>query len=143
MAQLSLQQQIALRKALRSELVNIDGIARKAILKKDLVNDFVNGKPSLSSMQLTALRQAVNTLFSETKAILSELERQQTLSEPVLENLRAFLSKFEISLESLLNGDLDAVHKVNNWTNGLTTFPVKLTPIIKRGLLELTSNLTQ
>jgi len=143
MAQLSLQQQITLRKSLRSESMNIDGIARKAILKKDLVNDFVNGKPSLSSMQLTALRQAVITLFEETKAILSELERQQTLSGTVIENLRSFLSKFEISLEFLLNGDLDAVHKVQDWTNGLTTFPVKLTPIIKRQLLEMASDLTQ
>ncbi|MBV4359083.1 hypothetical protein [Pinibacter aurantiacus] len=143
MAQLNLQQQITLRKALRSELINIEGIARKAILKKDLVIDFVSGKPSLNSMQLTALQQTVISLFAETKTILSELERQQTLSEKALESLQSFVSKFEISLESLLNEDADALSKIQKWTSGQETFPLKLTPIIKRGLLKLAGDIAQ
>jgi|GEM_PF-1376479 len=143
MAQLTLQQQITLRKALRSELVNPDGIARKAILKKDLVNDFVSGKPALSSMQQLALQHAVITLLSETKAILSEIERQQIPTESTLESLKTFLSKFEISLDSLLNEDADALTKVQNWMSCQITFPSKWTTVIKRGLLQLAVDLGQ
>lgn len=143
MAQLNLQQQITLRKALRSELINVEGIARKAILKKDLVIDFVSGKPSLNSMQLTALQQTVISLFAETKTILSDLERQQTLSDKALESLQSFISKLEISLKSLLNQDDDALYKIQKWTSGQEPFPLKLTPIIKRGLLKLASDIAQ
>ena len=141
MPQLSLQQQIALRKALKNELVNIEGIARRAVLKKNLVVDFASGKPALSSMQLTALQQAVRSLHSDTKTMLSELERQKTVSEAALENLKAFLSKYDISLEAFLQNDADALHQIQAWISGQGTFPAKLMPIIKRSLLQLSSEL--
>ncbi|MDH7459854.1 hypothetical protein QEG73_01150 [Chitinophagaceae bacterium 26-R-25] len=141
MAQLTLQQQIALRKCLRSNFIDIDGIARAAILKKDMVLHFASGNPSLNSMQLTALQNAVASLHSATKTLLSALDRQKTITEPLQESLRTFLSKHEIAWEHFLYHDVDALLEMQQWILDKEPFPIKYISTIKRGLLQLSTEL--
>src|SRR4051794_31417576 len=62
-------------RALQTGKFNLTSLSRLAGLQKFFLADFMQGKTSLGWQELLAIRQAVNTIRNEAKAILPELEK--------------------------------------------------------------------